>query len=197
VSTKIYVEGGGDHKRTITACRAGFGRYFEKIIPAGSLPRIVACGTRNKAYEDFARGLDDPKYDHILLLVDSESGVADGDDGWRHLQRRDGWAKPASAGDDSVHLMTQCMESWFLADKDRLAKYYGQSFKRGALPARKEIEQIAKADVHQALANATKHTKKGLYHKTRHGFEILAAIDPTKVEAVSEFAHQLHEALKE
>ena len=42
--------------------------------------------------------------------------------------------------------MVQCMEAWFLADKDSLAAYYGNNFKQNALPARPDIENIAKDD---------------------------------------------------
>lgn len=196
MSTKIYIEGGGDHRRTVTACRAGFGKYFEKVVPAGKQPRIVACGSRQNAYEDFTKGLDDPKYEYVLLLVDSEAAVDGGDSAWTHLRKRDGWAKPAGATEDSAHMMTQCMESWFLADKESLAEYYGQGFNAKALPARKEIELIAKTDVQAGLDNATSQTQKGAYHKTRHGFDIIAAIDPKKVEAVSNFVSGLHKSLQ-
>lgn len=192
MSTKIYVEGGGDQRRTIDACRVAFGKYLEKIVPAGARPRIVACGSRQRAYEDFTKGLNDPKYDRVLLLVDAESGVAPGDNAWIHLRKRDGWTKPNSAGEDAAHLMVQCMESWFMADKECLERFYGQGFNAGALPARNEIEGITKSDVSTGLENATKHTQKGRYHKTLHGFEILGAIDPAKVEAVSPFCRRLH-----
>lgn len=195
MSTKIYVEGGGDHKRTLAACRAGFSKYFEKITP-GKMPRVVASGSRQKAYEDFLKGVNDQDYERVLLLVDAEAAVAVGDDAWEHLNKRDRWTKPNGAQDDSAHLMVQCMESWFLADKEALAGYYGQDFKANSLPARKEIELVSKADVQAGLEQATNKTQKETYHKTQHGFDILGAIDPTKVGAASNFAALLHEAVK-
>jgi len=90
------------------------------------------------------------------------------------------------------------MESWFIADKEYLADYYGQGFNAGALPPREDIELIAKRDVFSGLENATKHTRtKGPYHKTKHGFDILAGIDPRKVERASPFAKCLHESVQE
>jgi hypothetical protein len=195
VSTKIYVEGGGNQRRTIDACRVAFGKYFEKVVPAGTRPRVVACGSRQKAYEDFVKGLDDPKYNRVLLLVDSESRVADGDNAWDHLHKREGWAKPNAAPEDAAHMMVQCMESWFMADKECVERFYGQGFNVGALPARREIELIMKTDVSTDLENATKHTQKGRYHKTLHGFELLGTIDPDKVEAVSPFCERLHRCM--
>lgn len=196
MSTKIYVEGGGDHqKRTIHACRIAFSKYFEKVVP-GARPRVIACGPRQKAYRDFAKGLNDPDYDHVLLLVDSEGPVAAADDAWTHLHRRDNWPQPNGAPNNAAHMMVQCMESWFMADKDCLETFYGQDFNAGALPARMEIELIPKADVSTGLENATKDTQKGRYHKTRHGFDLLGAIDPNKVEAVSPFCELLHRSVQ-
>ena len=194
--TKIYVEGGGDQHRTTRACRSGFGKYLEKVVVAGAMPRVVACGSRSQAYKDFLRGQDDPKYDRVLLLVDAEAVVALGDDAWAHLLKRDQWTKPDGVGADSAHLMVECMESWFLADKEALSGYYGQDFNSNALPARKEIELVVKKDLETSLENATKQTQNGVYHKTQHGFEILAIIDPKKVESSSGFARRLHDLLR-
>lgn len=196
MSTKIYVEGGGNQQRTIRACRIAFGKYFEKIVPTGSKPRIVVSGSRAKAFEDFTRGLNDPDYARVLLLIDAEVEVTSGETAWKHLQRHDNWARPSGADEDSAQMMVQCLESWFLADKDCLRRFYGQKFKTNALPARKEIEFVSKKDVMVGLEKATKHTQKGAYHKTRHGFDILAEINPVKVEIASPFAKRLHERVR-
>lgn len=196
MSTKIYVEGGGNKQRTIQACRAAFSKYFAKVAASGAQPRIVASGSRQKAYQDFVKGLDDPKYDRVLLLVDAE-GPVDAGDAWSHLLKHDRWAKPAGANDNAAHLMVQCMESWFLADKDFLAAFYGEGFHRNALPARSDIEHVPKADVSADLAKATKHSQKGIYHKTRHGFDILSGIDPQKIEALSPYCRQLHQSVRD
>ena len=93
--------------------------------------------------------------------------------------------------------MVQCMEAWFLADREVVADYYGEGFNRNALPGQQDIEQIAKADVARALENATRNTRtKGQYHKTRHGFELLARIDPAKVRRASKHADRLCETLE-
>ncbi len=84
------------------------------------------------------------------------------------------------------------MESWFLADRKTLAKFYGQGFNPNALPKQANIEKIQKNDVNKGLDAATRHTKtKGKYHKTRHGFDLLAQIDPSKVRKASEYAENL------
>jgi len=90
------------------------------------------------------------------------------------------------------------MEAWFLADRDALAAYYGQGFRRNALPGdERHIEAISKDDLVPALEQATQATKtKGQYHKTRHGFALLAKIDPIKVEDGSQYAAAFHSFLR-
>lgn len=84
--------------------------------------------------------------------------------------------------------MVQCMEAWFLADRAALEEYYGQGFKSQSLPRNPKIEDIPKQDLMQGLEAATRETTKGNYHKTKHGFEILERIDPSKVRTASKFA---------
>ena len=44
------------------------------------------------------------------------------------------------------------MESWFFADKDKLAEFYGQNFKRNSLAKNTNVEKIPKASVVVAVA---------------------------------------------
>jgi hypothetical protein len=87
------------------------------------------------------------------------------------------------------------MESWFLADKPTLIAYYGQGFLAGSLPGQANVELIAKQNVYDALRHASRNTQKGEYHKTRHGFDLLEKIDPTKVRAASHHAARLFTVL--
>ena len=197
MSVHIYVEGGGDQSKTLTECRRGFRLFFEKIVPSGSRPRVIACGTRQAAFDDFRAAIRHAGADNSLLLVDSERPVNPRHGNWQHLKSVDGWTKPRSATDDQAHLMVQCMESWFLADVELLADYYKEGFKRNAAPANPEIEQVPKRDVARGLQNAARRTQKGQYHKTRHGFEILSRLDPTRVRDRSPHAGRLCRVLIE
>jgi hypothetical protein len=88
--------------------------------------------------------------------------------------------------------MVQCTESWFLADRQALATYYGQGFVENALRRNPDVEAIAKADVLASLQAATRRTRtKGPYHKTRHGFALLSMIDPGRVSQASRHADRL------
>ena len=90
------------------------------------------------------------------------------------------------------------MESWFLADRDALKRFFGQGFKDNQLPAAmRAIEQVTKADVYQALQNATANCKtKAAYGKGEHSFKLLTLIDPTKVTGASQWAQRFIDELK-
>jgi hypothetical protein len=100
----------------------------------------------------------------------------------------DGWNKPPDATEGQAHMMVQCMEAWFLADKDLLREYYGQHFGASALRRQPNVELIEKPDVEASLRQATRRTTKGPYQKSSHAFALLALIDPAKVRAASPHA---------
>ena len=199
MTVKVYVEGGGDGRELRARCRKGFSSFFEKAGLVGRMPQVIACGGRQSAYEKFRAGLAaGKKQGFIVLLVDSEGPVAEGSGPWFHLRNRDGWHKPDDATDDSAHLMVQCMEAWFLADKDRLEVFFGQDFNRNALPGNQNIEEVAKPDVLNGLKNATRQSQsKGEYGKGRHSFELLSQIDPANVLVASPHARRLVDTLQE
>lgn len=175
MSVTVFVEGGGDHPRTKTACRKAFRMFFERALGNGPKPRITASGSRNEAYRDFCNARQHDAETFSLLLVDSEDPVEPGRSAGAHLRDRDHWTEPLP--DEMVHLMVQCMESWFLADKPAVAEYYGQGFQESALPRNPRIEEILKVDVLNGLNQAARLTTKENYLKAKHGFEILERID--------------------
>lgn len=54
---KLYVEGGGNAASLKTACREGFSKLLEKAGFKGRMPRIVACGSRNDAFDSFCTAI--------------------------------------------------------------------------------------------------------------------------------------------
>ena len=194
---KVIVEGGGETKLLKSKCRQGFSKFFSKAGMEHQKPSVIASGSRRSAFDDFRAAVHRAKKDEfIVLLVDSEDPIAAGSSPWQHLKARDKWDQPSGATDDQVHLMVQCMEAWFLADKDCLVAYYGNGFNQNALPARHDIEKIAKNDILNGLKNATRsRVSKGQYGKGQHSFDILAQI-PDKVIAASPYAKRLVDTLK-
>src|ERR1700728_3870114 len=111
VELHLYVEGGGDSKTLRTACRRGFSEFLSTAGLKGRMPRIVACGGRKEAYDDFGIALRQSH--HVaMLLGDSEDAVTV-QPPWAPLLQRpaDAWPTPPDAEDDQCHLMVQCMES--------------------------------------------------------------------------------------
>ena len=161
------------------------------------MPRVVACGSRQRAYDQFCAAIDEAETgSFIVLLVDSEAAVAASDNPWKYLKKRDNWTQPSAATDDSAQLMVQCMEAWFVADRQSLSSYFGHDFKAAALPARDDVEAIAKRDLERTLKQATSSCSKGAYRKGRHSFELLECLDPSKVMESSPYARRLIDALK-
>ena len=168
------------------------------------MPRVVACGGRQDAYDSFCRAIS--LGECAFLLVDSEDPVdASHQQGnpdqwkpWDHLHQRDGWNKPANADDTHCHLMVQCMEAWFIADRQALAAFFGQCFRQNQLPdSANSMESIAKRQLYTSLANATKGCQKGQYGKGAHSFKLLASINPESIKTASPWAKRLIDTLEE
>lgn len=195
MNVKVYVEGGGDRRELKTKCREGFSTFFGKTELAGKMPRVVSCGARQETYDKFRTALTKTtRDDFIVLLVDSEAPVTGAP--WLHLKNCDNWEKPPDATDDNAHLMVQCMEAWFMADKETLAEFFGTGFNEGGLPAGPDVEGIPKDEINNGLRMATRQCKpKGEYHKGRHSFAILGRLNPQKVIEASPSVRRLVDTL--
>lgn len=218
-SVKVFVEGGGDAKDLKDRCREGFTAFISKAGLKKRMPRVVVCGSRNDAFDDFCRSLANGE--NAVLLVDAEDcvlpihqqGKPHEWKPWDHLAKRDLWdvqkelashAKKQSRAKATVtdlhaHLMVWCMESWFVADIKTLKEFYGNGFDEKKLQLRgRSIESVSKKNVYTKLDDATKKTKtKGRYGKGTHSFTILSKIDPTVVLSASPWAKRFVDYLKE
>jgi len=181
---RIYVEGGGDQRSGKAAVREGFSKF---LLPLREAARerhihwnIIACGSRNAAFDAFGIALGQHVAAFNVLLVDSESHVSQAP--WRHLEDRDHWPIQGIP-DDHCHLMVQVMEAWIISDLETLRSFYGQGFNPNPIPSGEDVELIDKADLEHALRQATQNTQKGEYHKIRHGPKILASVDVAKVRS--------------
>jgi len=87
------------------------------------------------------------------------------------------------------------MEAWFLSDREALYEFYGPAFLAGSLPGQADVEQIPKRFVVTQLDHASRRTSKGPYQKTRHGFALLALINPQRVRDASAHAGRLFDVL--
>lgn len=185
-SIAIYVEGGGDSANGAALLRQGFDALLEPQKNAARTRRmrwkLVLCGGRNATFDAFQHAANAASSDVVALLVDAEEPVASSTPAGRvdHLATRDGW-NFANVAAERVHLMTQCMEAWIVADADALATFYGKQFHRGALPRRNVLDDEPKASVYDALEAATRNTQKGSYGKIKHASELLRRLRPAVV----------------
>lgn len=199
MNVTVYVEGGGTRRALKNRCRQGFSEFFRSAGLSGRMPRIFAGGGRRATYDSYRTALAKAtESDFAVLLVDSEGPVAARSDAWTHLNIHDKWEKPRGATDDAAHLMVQCMEAWFLADKSALVKFFGDSFNENSLPRRADVEEVSTGDIARGLEMATRQCKrKGAYAKGRHSFAILAELDSKKVTSDSPHAKRLIDTLLE
>ena len=163
------------------------------------MPSVIPCGPREKTYDRFCTAINEGEDENfIVLLVDSEAAVAASDNPWEHLRKRDNWTQPSAAADDSAQLMVQCMEAWFVADRQSLSTYFGKDFNAAALSARDDVEAIAKDDLERTLKQVTRSCSKGkgTYRKGRHSFELLGCLEPNKVMESSPHARRLIDTLR-
>lgn len=204
---KIFVEGGGNNSELKAECRESFREFIKKAGMKGKMPRIVACGSRNSAYDKYRKEV--LKGVEALLLVDSEQPVDDHCQSgapqnwlpWVHLKKGsgDGWNKPRGESEENCHLMVECMECWVLADRKAIKSFFGKGLRESALPSDKNPpESIGKAVALAGLKKATRDcVLKGSYSKGKHSFELLAQIDTTKVIASCPWAARFFDILKQ
>jgi hypothetical protein len=194
---RIYIEGGGNDRLSWRKIRAGFGEFFDSLRQLARSHHIewsiIPCGSRNDTFEDFKMGLKRHPNAFNVLLVDSESPVTLPRQD--HLHQQDHWKIPALQ-EDQCHLMVQAIEAWLVADADAMAGFYGQGFRRNALPGQKDVETIAKDDLIASIERAVRDTQKRTYKKIDHCAELLKRLDPQKVRSRAHHCDLLFRALE-
>ena len=196
----ICMEGGGNNQVTKAFLRSGMDEFLRDLkrmaLERRWKWRLIPCGGRQQAYDTFRNRRDRAEEgETVILLVDVEAPVT-APTSVEHLRARrgDGWDLKG-VDEDHVHLMVQAMETWIIADPDTLVAYYGPRFRANALPGRQDLEKEDKTTVADALDRATEQTQKGRYHKIRHAGDLLASIDPKKVQARCRHCKKLFAAL--
>jgi hypothetical protein len=194
VTAKLYVEGAGPRRAQQSQCRRAFAKFFE-AAGVQNRPGVEPCGGRQEAFDSFRIALKNHVSAVPLLLVDAEEPVTEGHSVWQHLKARDGWDRPPGAKDDQAFLMVQVMESWFLADPGTLRRNFGPHFSDAPFRAWPALEAVPKQTVYEVLEKATADCKQ-TYRKGNVSFDVLASMDPAKVEAACPHAKALLQRLR-
>ena len=198
VRAMLYIEGGGDSQYLGARFREGWNAFF-KSAGLANKTKVVRGGGRDKTFDRFVTAIENNRPNVVpILLVDSEDPVAAGHTVWQHLFARkdDGWRRPPNADDDQAFLMVQAMETWFLADRDALRKYFGARFRPNALKKWPDLEAVPKQTALGALERATAACTKH-YAKGKVSFELLAHIDPALVATACPHAEALLNRLRQ
>lgn len=203
-SIAIYIEGGGNPGAGRAALRLGFDALLAVQKNAARDRamqwRTVLCGSRGEAFEAFLNATKKRTADIVVLLVDAEGPVAASTPEGRvaHLGKRDNWDFQG-VDSECIHLMTQCMEAWIVADIETLKTYYGKNFRENALPKRKVLDEEPKLSVYDKLEAATKDTQKGSYGKIKHASALLkqlrADVLATRCISFRQFTESLNTAI--
>lgn len=180
----IYLVGGGNSKDLHIRCRRGFRELLESSGFRGNMPRLVSCGGRRSAYDDFKTGHVGQRAQYVAMLVDSEELVTDPEKTWDHLKEHDGWDRPGGADDEQVLFMTTCMETWIVTDRDTLRKHYGSNLQESALPPLVDPEQRQRHDIQDQLIRATRNCQNA-YAKGKRSFEVLGKLSPQALRAAN------------
>jgi len=196
VRAKIYAEGGGEGQLQDTRFREGWSSFFMAAGLAGHMPSIVRGGGRKRTFDLFVTAVRNPRPGELpLLLVDSEDTVKAGSTAWQHLKSRENWDRPDGVAEDQVFLMVTVMETWFLADRALLRRYFGGALREQHLRAWPALEDVPKETVFKALDQATAGCAKP-YAKGKVSWELLAQLSPQSVDAACPHAKQLLDRLR-
>jgi hypothetical protein len=197
VVAKIYAEGGGEGQLMDVLFREGWNTFFAAAGLAGRMPKVVRGKGRENTFDMFATAVRNPrdKNEIPLLLVDSEDPLVAGRSVWQHLKIRDNWSRPKDAAEDQAFLMVQVMETWFLADRDLLRRYFGSNLREQHLREWPALEGVPKETVLKALEQATAACKKP-YTKGKVSYELLEKLNSEKVEAACPHAKALLDRLR-
>ena len=196
VRVRIFIEGGGSGNVSDRVFKEAWRNLFAAAGLDGRMPRAVRGEGREQTFDKFKTALHRGSSNEIpLLLVDSEGPVTAGRSAWQHLRNRDNWEQPTGADDDSAYLMVQVMETWFLADRDALRRFFGPSLNENPFGQWPDLEEVPKDTILNVLERATSNCQKP-YGKGKVSFELLGQIDPQRITAACPHAKELLDYLR-
>ncbi|MCX6594703.1 MAG: DUF4276 family protein [Acidobacteria bacterium] len=196
----LFVEGGAPPDQNGRSQGRAFNRLCARAVKTllGKVSKrhidVVPCGPNRNAIEQFRSALEGQQYELPVLLVDSEGPVRTNP--LAHIAQLNSIV-PGLLNEDQVHLMVQLMEAWLLSDPDALHLYFGRGFRKREVPS-VELEEIPKASIESALAEASASCDSP-YIAGQHGrraFEILATVDPQKLQAACPSAKRFFDYLR-
>ena len=194
VKVRIFIEGGSSGKISDKVFKEAWTAFFAAAGLSGRMPRIVRGEGRSTTFRKF-RTARRRTNELLLLLVDSEGPVAADQSAWEHLHNQDNWNQPPGAADDSAYLMVQVMETWFLADREALRRFFGPSLNENHFSQWPDLQAVPKDTVLNVMEMSTANCQRP-YSKGKVSFELLGQIDPDIVATACPHAGQLLDYLR-
>lgn len=189
LTARVYIEGDKE-------LRIAFDRFFRNAVGDCSSNKnvkleVIALGGRNDVVKRFNQALVKQEKDVIcILLVDSEGPLDERltvkDNLQRSLKGDSKQEHPFSVSDlaheENLYLMVQCMEAWFLADREKLTQYFGLRLDTHLLPKGSNVEAMSVVDVVEGLTQSTKGKgPRNTYDKIKDAVPLLRMIRPDVV----------------
>lgn len=163
----LFIEGTSE---TATGnLREGFHKLLFQLLE-GNMPRII-MGNDGLATIRFFKKNKLSKYSFLLIDLDAPASEKDQKIIENELEDYN----------DEVFFMILEMESWFITQPIILDEYYGEKISHKIKTA--DAESISEPD--KFLIELTKNSKRGRYHKVKHGVELLKKLDAKKLAKTS------------
>lgn len=195
---KIYAEGGGDTNKLQAVGREAMKKFLSELDLKRPC-RIVMCGGRKQAYDDFCIALQNSKEGELpLLLVDAEDAMKQDGKPWSHLKNRDGWGKPHGATDEHAFLMVQTMEAWLVCDHSAWKQWKSRvDVSKLPMVHNNNAELIERDKLEKGCEAASKSTDfPYMKNKRLSGFGILKYVQPQLVRKNSKEADRFFKFLE-
>ncbi len=160
----LYIEGTTD--TTNGNLRQGFNKLLSKVLE-GRMPRIIMGNSKNSTIDKFKHN---NKADTKYILIDSDCAPAA-----LHAQIK---TLCLEKFESELFFMIQEMETWFISQPKVLDLLYHEKIS-DKIPHRPLEEIPSPASLLEEITR--NNTTKGMYHKVRHGTDLLENLDATQL----------------
>lgn len=163
MSKTLFIEGTSD--RSNGNLRQGFNKLLQKVLNK-RMPRIIMGNSKEQTINKFQKNkLDGDEY----LLIDLDEEASKKEDQLEKLSLK--------TRENDIFFMIQEMEAWFLSQPQILDDYYGTNISSKIA----NINPKKIKDPVKLLEQHTHKTKKGKYHKVKHGTGLLELLNPNQL----------------
>ncbi|RCX08910.1 uncharacterized protein DUF4276 [Anaerobacterium chartisolvens] len=163
----LFVEGTSDDSNG--DLKQGFNKLLSQKLK-GNMPRIDMGNSTGETLRKLKHCKKDVS---AVALIDLDGDEQERDKRLKNIENEYG------IGDNSrIYFMIQEMEAWFLSQPEILDEFYGENIS-AKIPV-KSAKQFNNPD--KVLENLTEKTRRGKYHKVRHGVQLLKRLDANKLQ---------------